>query len=115
MPPRASNIPVTKFRVYRSPAGTHWAILRSSPNTYVFTRFGYMHPAMAVQRLMDNMNTNQVVRTNGANIQRWMNGIQLTTLQMMPMTPNAWARFQAANTLHNMRNPLMTLARAASI
>lgn len=117
--PRAVNIPISQIGLYRSNAGTHWAILRSGPNSYTFTSHGYVHPGNAINRLIYNMNTGNVVKTNGANIQRWMNGIRLTTLVARDhIRPNALERWQGANLMHNIasgRSRLGKLARAATI
>lgn len=116
MPPRATNIPITQIRVYRSPAGSHWAILRSAPNSYFFTRHGYVEPRNAVNKLIYGLNSNNVGQANRATIQHWMNGTRLNMYHVMDLIGvNALAHMRAANTLYNIgtgRRRLATLARA---
>lgn len=116
MPARAANIPISQIRVYRSPAGSHWAILRSATNSYFFTRHGYVNPRNAVNKLIYGLNSNNVGQANRATVQHWMNGTHLNTHHVMGLIGvNALAHMRAANAIYNIgtgRRRLATLARA---
>lgn len=67
--------------VYRNKSnGKYWGIYSVGGNKYIFTRYSYSTPVMAIRRLFYNRNTNWVANGTRANINAWIRNTPVTKL-----------------------------------
>jgi len=101
-----SNLRTTSYDLYRNRAdGRFWAILRSTPNSYIYTVSSYVSPALALSRLVNRQNSSLTARANKAEINHWVatagvNRVSTNTVRsIIQANSNLYNRIVAAGLL----------------
>ena len=63
----------TGYHLYQNNSdGRYWAILKSGPNRFIYTRYSYESPLLALKRLTYRQNSNLMATGTSQEINHWI-------------------------------------------